>query len=47
MYCQIVECSDRFIVCGDQYKELREKLTQAALGQNMDIFDAAIQVSKS
>eukprot|EP00105_Crassostrea_gigas_P007930 XP_011422347.1 PREDICTED: E3 ubiquitin-protein ligase rnf213-alpha isoform X2 [Crassostrea gigas] len=40
---EIVECSDRFIVCGDQYKELREKLTQAALGQNMDIFDAAIQ----
>nr|XP_034331576.1 E3 ubiquitin-protein ligase rnf213-alpha [Crassostrea gigas] len=40
---EIVECSDRFIVCGDQYKELREKLTQAGLGQNMDIFDKAIQ----
>ncbi|XP_061169274.1 E3 ubiquitin-protein ligase rnf213-alpha-like [Saccostrea echinata] len=40
---EIVECSDRFIVCGDQYKALREKLTQAALGQNMDIFNTAIE----
>lgn len=47
VFCQIVECSDRFIVCGDQYKELREKLTQAALGQNMDIFDEAIQVYRA
>lgn len=33
-------------MCGDQYKELREKLTQAALGQNISIFNAAIQVCK-
>ncbi|XP_061169263.1 E3 ubiquitin-protein ligase RNF213-like isoform X1 [Saccostrea echinata] len=40
---EIVECSDRFIVCGDQYKALREKLTQAALGQNMELFNTAIE----
>ncbi|XP_062573630.1 E3 ubiquitin-protein ligase rnf213-alpha-like, partial [Saccostrea cucullata] len=40
---EIAECSDRFIVCGEQYKTLREKLTQATLGQNMDLLNTALE----
>ncbi|XP_056014152.1 E3 ubiquitin-protein ligase rnf213-alpha-like isoform X2 [Ostrea edulis] len=43
---EIVECSDRFIVCGDHYKAVREKLTQAVLAQNMDTFNTAIEAVK-
>lgn len=44
LFFQILECSDRFIVCGDEYTKLREQLTQAILGQNLDNFEEAIQV---
>nr|XP_022293483.1 E3 ubiquitin-protein ligase rnf213-alpha-like isoform X1 [Crassostrea virginica] len=40
---EILECSDRFIVCGDEYTKLREQLTRAILGQNLDNFEEAIQ----
>lgn len=44
LFFQILECSDRFIVCGDEYTKLREQLTRAILGQNLDNFEEAIQV---
>ena len=44
LLCQIVECSDRFIVCGDEYARLREEVTKGILEKNLNTVKEAIQV---
>ncbi|XP_053396009.1 E3 ubiquitin-protein ligase rnf213-alpha-like [Mercenaria mercenaria] len=33
---QVVEVSDRYIVCGDHYKNIREAITKVVLGENVE-----------
>ncbi|XP_053396010.1 E3 ubiquitin-protein ligase rnf213-alpha-like [Mercenaria mercenaria] len=33
---QVVEVSDRYIVCGDHYKSIREAITKVVLGENVE-----------
>ncbi|KAK3096790.1 hypothetical protein FSP39_003301 [Pinctada imbricata] len=42
---KVVECYDRYIVCGDTYKTIREKFTHAALNSDAGKLQKALQAS--
>ncbi|XP_053396335.1 E3 ubiquitin-protein ligase rnf213-alpha-like isoform X2 [Mercenaria mercenaria] len=41
---QVVEISDRYIVCGNQYKSIREAITKVVLGENVEQLLETVQV---
>ncbi|KAL4233165.1 hypothetical protein ACF0H5_007850 [Mactra antiquata] len=40
---QVVEVSDRYIVCGEPYTRLRESLTKVLLGENIEHLEETVQ----
>ncbi|XP_060596004.1 E3 ubiquitin-protein ligase rnf213-alpha-like [Ruditapes philippinarum] len=40
---QVVEVSDRYIVCGDNYKRIREAITKVILGENVEHLFETVQ----
>ncbi|XP_053396018.1 E3 ubiquitin-protein ligase rnf213-alpha-like [Mercenaria mercenaria] len=40
---QVVEVSDRYIVCGEPYIKIREALTKVALGEDVALLDETVQ----
>ncbi|XP_053396342.1 E3 ubiquitin-protein ligase rnf213-alpha-like isoform X2 [Mercenaria mercenaria] len=40
---QVVEVSDRYIVCGESYKTVREAVTKVALGENVEHLEDIVQ----
>jgi hypothetical protein len=41
---QVVEVSDRYIVCGDNYTRIREAITKVILGENVEHLFETVQV---
>ena len=38
------ECSDRYVVCGPTYTEIREALTRVVLGEKLEILEGKLRV---